>query len=375
MPLAASAGRTSRLDRRVLGRATLARQLLLQRADLSVPSTLEHLVGLQAQAPNSPYVGLWSRLRSFRAEELSRMIASREAVRVPLMRATIHLVTAGDFAALRPWVQPVLARSFAGQNFARQLTGVDLAAVTDAAVDLLAQASMTRAELGAALARQWPQRDPASLAYAVTYLLPVVQVPPRGIWGAQGGARWAPAESWTGRRQDDPAPEQLFRRYLGAFGPATVKDAQVWSGLTRLQEIADRLGPALRRFRGEDGQELLDLPDAPRPAPDVPAPPRFLPEYDNVLLSHADRGRIVRGNRRIPLPAGPGGAAGTLLLDGMFQGVWRVARSDRKATLRIKTFCSLSRSSAQAVADEGLRMLTFIAPQHDPHVDLAKTGP
>jgi hypothetical protein len=199
----------------------------------------------------------------------------------------------------------------------------------------------------------------------------VVQVPPRGLWGVTGAARWAPAESWTGRgpRPADPGP--LFLRYLGAFGPATVRDAQTWSGLTRLQEVADRLEPAVRRFRDESGRELLDLPDARRPSPDTPAPPRFLPEYDNVLLSHADRSRIIAGRRRVPLPPGNGGARGTLLVDGMFSGTWSCVRSAGTATLRIETFSPLTVAAAQAVTDEGARLLAFIAPRSDPEVVLA----
>jgi winged helix DNA-binding protein len=360
------------LGRRALGRATLARQLLLGRARLPVPDALEHLVGLQAQAPDAPYVGLWSRLDGFDAAELAQALAGRDAVRVRLMRATIHLVTAADCTVLRPWVQPVLDRAFAGQAFASELAGLDIGDVLSAAAALLAHEPMTGAELRRALASRWPGRDPASLGYAVTYLLPVVQVPPRGIWGSRGPARWAAAEPWLGRGLvQQPDPGQLLVRYLAAFGPATVADAQTWSGLTRLAEVADRLGPALRRFRDEDGRELLDLPDAPRPSPDTPAPPRFLPEYDNVLLSHADRSRIVPANRAIPLPPGNGGTRGTLLAGGMLAGTWRITRSSGKATLRIDPFAPLSTPDADAVTDEGIRLLAFVAPQADPDIVLA----
>jgi hypothetical protein len=360
------------LSRRALGRATLARQLLLDRASLPVPRVLEHLVGLQAQAPDAPYVGLWSRLAGFEATELARALTERDAVRVRLMRATVHLVTADDCTVLRPWVQPVLDRCFAGQAFARQLAGVDIGEVIAAAAALLTQAPMTGAELRRALGRRWLGRDPAALGYAVTYLLPVVQVPPRGIWGDRGPARWASAEAWLGRSLDGrPDPGRLFARYLAAFGPATVRDVQVWSGLTRLAEVADRLGPALRRFRGEAGQELLDLPGAPRPGPDTPAPPRFLPEYDNVLLSHADRSRIVPGNRAIPLPPGNGGTRGTLLADGMFQGTWEITRSGQRATLAVQTFAQLSAPDVAAVTDEGVGLLAFVAPGSAPDVVLA----
>ena len=359
------------LGRRALNRATLARQLLLDRACLPVPDALEHLVGLQAQAPDAPYVGLWSRLGEFRSGALARAIEERDAVRVPLMRATVHLVTAADCVLLRPWLQPVFERAFAGQAFARQLGGADPGDVINVAAGLLTAAAMTRAELGTALAGHWPEGDPRALAYAATYLLPVVQVPPRGIWGVTAPARWTLAESWIGRGPGPAAPGQLVMRYLSAFGPGTVGDMQTWSGLTRLQEVADRLGPAVRRFRDESGRELLDLPHAPRPGPDTPAPPRFLPEYDNVLLSHADRSRIITGHRRVPLPPGNGGARGTLLVDGMFAGTSICVRSAGTATLRIETFSPLTGSAAQAVTGEGARLLAFIAPRYDPEVVLA----
>ena len=165
---------------------------------------------------------------------------------------------------------------------------------------------------------------------------------------------------------------------LGALGTAVfniaTKDAQTWSGLTRLAEVADRLGPALRRFRDDAGQELLDLPDAPRPGPEVPAPPRFLPEYDNVLLSHADRSRIVTGGRPIPLPPGFGGTRGTLLVDGMFQGTWQITRSGQRATLRIETFARPAGTDAGAVTEEGARLLAFAAAGADPDVVLSAAG-
>src|SRR6266511_3285137 len=224
------------LGPRALNRATLDRQLLLRRAANSVRDAVEHLVGMQAQAPLAPYVGLWSRLRDFRADGLAGLIVSRRAVRAPLMRATVHLVTARDALALRPLVRPAHARTFA-QAFGRDLAGLDREALLAAARDLLDEAPRTRAELG--------------------LLLPVVQVPPRGVWGTTGPAALAPLESWLGRPVDaDPAPDPVVLRYLGAFGPATVRDVQAWSGLTRLREVVERLRPRLRTFRDEAGAEL-----------------------------------------------------------------------------------------------------------------------
>jgi len=359
------------LSPRELNRATLDRQMLLDRTRKKVPAALEHLVGMQAQAPDAPYVGLWTRLEDFRPSDLAELIEAREAVRAPLMRATVHLVTAADCATLRPWVQPVQELTFASQPFARKLKGTDLTEVIAEGQALLEDNPMTRPELGKALAKRWPDRDPSSLAYAVTFLLPVVQVPPRGVWGKRGPARLAAARDWTGRPHDgEPDPGPLILRYLGAFGPATTADVQAWSGLTRLREVTDQLGRRVRRFRDEGGRELLDLPRAPRPGPEIPAPPRFLPEYDNLLFSHADRSRVITGKRAVPLPPGNGAAQGTLLVDGLFAGTWRTAITKSQAQLQVTTFAKLTKTDADAVTAEGLRLLAFLAPGDDPDVVL-----
>jgi len=355
------------LGLRALNRATLARQLLLGRAEMTAAEAIEHLVGMQAQAPEAPYVGLWTRLSGFHATELAELITSRRAVRLPLMRATVHLVTARDCAALRPWVQVVLERSFSSQAFARNLAGLDMAAVTAAGRALLDERPRTRAEIGRLLATRWPDRDPTSLAHAITYLVPVVQVPPRAVWGTGGPAALTAAESWIGRPLDrDVSPDALVLRYLAAYGPATVRDVQTWSGLTRLSEVTERLRPRLRTFRTEQGSEVYDLPDAPRPDPDTPAPPRFLPAYDNVLLSLADRARLIPDARPVPLPAGNGARSGTLLVDGLFRGTWKITRHQDNATVHVEPFEPLPDHGT--ITEEARRLLAFAAsdaPDHD----------
>lgn len=366
------------LTEQALNRATLARQMLLARQELPAATALTRLAGMQAQAPDAPYVGLWSRLAGFRTAELAGLVSTRQAVRIPLMRTTIHLVTADDALMLHPLTRPVHARAFASNAFARNIAGVDWDALRAAGRSLLAEKPRTRAELAPLLAARWPGFDPTSLAYGVTYLEPVVQVPPRGLWGQAGPAAWAPAEAWIGRPFDPaPSPERLVLRYLAAFGPATVADIQAWSGLTRLGEITERLRPGLCVFTGPGGAELLDLPDAPRPDPDTPAPPRFLPEYDNLLLSHADRGRVNPGGHPVPLYPGNGGRCGMLLLDGRFRGTWRITAGGRRnaakdtATLLIQPFAALPGADEAALTEEGTALLGFAAAQaarHEVHV-------
>jgi hypothetical protein len=339
------------LSLRALNRALLERQLLLRRSRLSAEEAIEHLVGMQAQVPTTPYLGLWTRLEGFRPEELSELIETRAAVRIALQRSTIHLVTARDCLAIRPVVQPVL------DAFPKRLSGLDGAGLAAAGRALVEEQPRTFAELGTLLAATW-DREPADLANAVRALVPLVQVPPRGLWGRSGQARHTSAEAWLGRPlESGTEPDGLVLRYLAAFGPATVRDAQVWSGLTRLREVVERLRPVLRSFRDEHGAELFDLPAAPRPDPDTPAPPRFLPEFDNVLLSHADRTRIVADEHRKLIFAGNGiGAA--FLVDGFVRGTWKLDRDT--ATVAVEPFEPLSKADRVAVSDEGERLAAFL---------------
>lgn len=350
------------LGNRALNRALLARQMLLRRRRMAPAEAIERVVGMQAQNPLDPYVALWSRLDPFRPQRLAALIEKRKAVRTWLMRATIHLVTARDCRTLGPIMATVLARTFAGTQFRRNLEGVDLEALVEAGRRLLEERPRTRSELGARLAERWPGRDPVSLAAAVAYLSPVVQVPPRGVWGRSGQATLASANAWLGRAA---APrlslDEVVLRYLGAFGPAGGNDARTWSGLGGLREVFERLRPGLRTFRDDQGQELFDLPRAPRPAPDVPAPPRFLPQFDNVFLSHVDRGRIIADDYRRALLQGAGFPA-AVLVDGFVRATWKLERDAGTASLLIVPGEPMPKAARDAVSAEGSRFLEFAAP-------------
>ena len=351
------------LSLRALNRATLERQLLLRRSAMSPLEAVEHLVGLQAQVPLNPYTALWSRLEGFRPEALAELLVERRVVRIAVMRSTIHLVSADDCLVLRPLVQPVLDGELARHpEHAPALRGVDLGPVLADAAALLAERPRTGPELRSALAERYPQHSAAALAYACRNLLALVQVPPRGVWGRTAQVTSTTAEAWLGRPlAARPSIDDVVLRYLAAFGPAAAADVAAWSRLTGLREAVDRLRPKLRAFRDERGRELVDLPDAPRPDPATPAPPRFLPEYDNLLLSHADRSRFLSDDRRRALARTAGPVHGSVLHDGLVCGLWRLERAAGDATLVVSHVERLSRKAIAAIAAEGRRLLRLIA--------------
>jgi DNA glycosylase AlkZ-like len=361
---------TDVLNLRALNRALLARQMLLRRAPLpagpgragAVAGMVEHLAGLQAQAPFPPYYGLWCRLAGFRPDDLAGLLLTRQVVRIALMRSTIHLVSARDCLTFRPLIQPVLDRSLPA-IFGKRLGGLDTGALARAGRALVDAEPRTFGELGGLLQPDWPGHTATALAQGIRALVPLVQVPPRAVWGAAGLARHTSAQSWLGRSLDPgPSLDLLVTRYLAAFGPATAADVQAWSGLTRLGAVLERLRPGLRTFRDERGKELFDLPDAPRPAPGTPAPVRLVAEFDNLVLSHADRTRVVSDANRQRLYTRNGIFPGTVLVDGFVAGAWRITSSRGSAVLTAEMFGPVPREDRDAITTEAQRLLGFAAP-------------
>jgi hypothetical protein len=364
------------LSPRQLNRTLLARQGLLERRETTAAVTIEHLVGMQGQEPLDPYVGLWTRIKGFAPAELAALVTDRAMVRGPLMRVTLHMATASDFLRVRPVLQPLMESRFRSSPFARELVGIDLHTVAAAGRELIEAQPRTRAELSRLLAERWPGRDPISLAYVVTHIVPVVQVPPRGVWGERGQPTWTTVESWLGQPlASEPDVGAIVRRYLAAFGPASVMDFQSWSGLSRVREIMQPMRSQLRTFHDASGTELFDLPDAPLADADIAAPVRFLPFYDNVLLGHADRTRIVPDEPRAPMFPGYNGNLGGMLVDGFLRGLWKIDREKDRATLAVELTKRLGKRHAAAVAAEGRRLLTFLHPEAEsPDVRITYRG-
>lgn len=350
------------ITERALNRAALARQLLLERSSLPVPAAVGRLLGLNAQDPHLPYLALWTRLEGFALADLTAAIEDRSVVRAPLLRATQHLVSAADFRLLRPQLAPLLRR--AQRNaFGSRTRGVDLDALVAAARELLADGHvLTRSDLGRRLAERFPGSDPTALGWSVQYLLPVIHPAPSGTWGVRGPTPYASAD-WLGA-DGEPTRDgmrEVVRRYLAAFGPATPADARVWSGLSGLREVFDDLRPELRVERDADGRELFDLPDAPRPAADTPAPVRFLPEFDGLLLAYHDRRRVMTDAVR-EVVCEVDIVAATVLVDGTVAATWSLTADRDTAALTVTPLRPLSAADRADVEAEGARLLRLAHP-------------
>lgn len=343
---------TTVLSRRQLNRALMARQLLASRVSMPALDALEHLVGLQAQEPLEPYTGLWSRLDGFRPGELVTLLEQRDAVRTPLMRGTLHLVSAADAVALRGLHQPMLTQRTMTM-WRRELAGADADELAAAARPLFEEAPRQAGEVARAIADRWPGVPPRALGDALNSLIDLVQVPPRGVWGRSGAARTTTYRAWLGRSPDTSAtPDEMVLRYLRAFGPAASADVRAWCGLTGLPAVIARLRPQLRTFRDERGRELLDVDDGPLPDPDTPQPPRFVPAFDNVVLGFDDRSRVIDDDHRGLSVAG----ARYVLVDGRVAATWTVT----DGRVRVTELVTLDPADRDDVEREGVALGEFL---------------
>ncbi|QFU90237.1 winged helix DNA-binding domain-containing protein [Amycolatopsis sp. YIM 10] len=351
---------TGVLTTRALNRATLARQLLLEHAELPALDAVTHLCGMQAQEPQEPFIGLFSRLRGFVPAELSELLTGRQVVRTHLMRRTVHLVTAADLLAWRARHDAMLRQRVLGV-YRGELDGVDLADLAAAGRKVLADDEpRTMGELARAVADRWPEPGTRALGeMLIAALIPAVQLPPRGLWREKAGARYLPVASWLGREVEplpsddaDPVGQALVRRYLAAFGPAATADVRAWSGLAGLPAAVSALRDELVVFRDERGRELLDLPDAPRPGPDTPAPVRFLPAFDNAILGYHDRSRIIDDEHKGLSVAG----ARVVLVDGRVAATW----TDADGVVTVDPLRPFTRAERAAVDEQRQAVEAFL---------------
>jgi hypothetical protein len=345
-----------------LNRALLARQFLLERQKTTVPRVLSQLVGLQAQVARPPFVGLWTRIRDFHREHLLSALRSRKAVRLTAMRGTLHLMSARDAVALRGALQPMLSRGL-DAILGSRAAALDLEVLEATAREFFGRAPATFDALRKHLKQTHPRADERAMAFAIRMHLPLVQLPTDAPWGFPASADFTLADAWLGQpvRIEDAPAHELVKRYLAAFGPATPADAQTWSGLQGLRDVFEALRSRLVTFRDDRNRELFDLPAAPRPAEDTPAPVRFLPEFDNVLLSYADRSRVL-DERAGKLTTKNLLVPGTFLVDGFVAGTWKAERKPRLATLTLTPFQRVPRAFAADLHKEGRALLEFLEP-------------
>jgi hypothetical protein len=351
------------LTTRDLNRALLARHGLLERESTPIVGIVERLAGMQAQEPWLPFVGLWSRLTSLDRAAVIEAVTDRALVRATAQRGTLHLLSADDYRRFRPTLQPALSRGFRSVA-AKRAANIPVDAVAAATRAILAAGPLTFTQIRRALADRYPDIDHRVLGYCARMHVALIEVPGgSGAWGWPADPPFALADTWLGVAAEQPPDRRvLVRRYLAAYGPASARDVQVWSGLTGLGSVVDELREELVVFRGPDGSQLVDVPDAPRPGGAAAAPVRLLPGWDTTLLAHHDRQRIVPAAAR-PLVFTAGlRVQPTFLVDGFVAGTWRITRTSREATLTLTAHSALAAADHDALLAEADALLVFTDP-------------
>ncbi|MCB2213538.1 winged helix DNA-binding domain-containing protein [bacterium] len=356
------------LTTRELNRALLARQLLLERTTISPLGAVNQLAGLQAQIARPPFVALWSRLKNFSRDDLYTLITSKQVVRATWLRATIHLVSTSDFLTFRQTLQPVLSKAL-GSIARKELDGVDFAEIVAGARDLLGDNHLPFAEIRPLLQERFPDTNHRMLGYLVRTHLPLVMVPSEDRWAWHAKAGFAVADRWLDAEiyPAEHLPE-LVKRYLAAFGPATPGDMQTWSGLQGLKPIFEQLDDELVTFKDERKRALYDLPDAPRPPAETKVPVRYLANFDNAILGHQDRTRIVADEHRKGLVSKNLMVPATFLVDGFVAGTWKTDVKRKVATLTLTPFGKLTKTTQKQLEREGKKLLRWVEPEAKDYV-------
>ena len=349
---------------RELNRWTLARQHLLDRVPLSPAAAVEHLAGMQAQNPSAPYIGLWSRLAGFDVGDLEDALQSRSVVKTTVMRGTLHLVAASRLAAYR---QATGSGYYDGTRRLLDGLGVDLDAVRARVAAQVSERPRSRTEVFRLVAEQVPEPHPQwltdrpSAVAAVSVTTDLVNAPTDALFGTVAKSRYEVLRTPPADPAD--ASRQVAAEYLGAYGPATPADLASWSGRPA-RDFAPALASLdLVRFRAEDGRTLVDLASSPRPAADTPAPVRFLPVWDGVLLAHVRRERMLTDDHRKLVIAKNGDVAPTFLVDGFVAGTWNTAPRSAPAGMTLRPLVRLSAPQRRAVAAEARHLLTWLRPE------------
>ncbi|MGW4241662.1 winged helix DNA-binding domain-containing protein [Nocardia sp. NPDC004722] len=352
------------LSLRTLNRTLLLRQKLNERVTMPAADLIHHLVAVQAQEPNWPYIGLWTRLADFRHDDLASLLRDRTVVRATMIRRTVHLATAADYRWLYPTVRPDIERTLRSFYLRDATAGLDIAEFASTARQLLTGRTLPRRELGKLLAERFPGRESGHLVHALGVIHPLLHDDAAGTWGSWYGRSVSVslAEEWLNAPlSDSPTPETLIRRYLAAYGPATTADIQEFAGVTRLSEVMTRLRPELRTYTDDSGRTLYDLPEAPIADPDLPAPIRFLPAFDNSCLAHRDRTRIISTPDRARIAKTASGGIPFYLVDGFVHGRWDLEGS----TIRVTPWHPLTKSTEAAVRAEAEQLLPVISPSEE----------
>ena len=353
-----------------LNRAVLARQRLLERSVEPVVAAVEGIAGLQAQEPASPYIGLWSRLTTFDAAALDTAFRDRRVVKATFVRATLHAVSRNDYRAIFPAVLPMLRRLTRRERGGGP--GEDQLARLATAALAFADRPRSNVDLREHVAEFADGLAPDDALWWVRRHVPFVHVPSDVAWSFGRRPSLIAAGAWLegdAFEQEERALERLVRRYLGAFGPATAADIAAWSGLPvgRFRPAIATIdaGGELRRFSGERGRDLLDLAGAPLPDAETPAPVRFLPMWDSLVLAHADRTRVISDDHRRVVVGSNGDTLPTFLVDGRVAGLWwaePAGRGGQPPRIVLEPFGRLRAADRRALEAEGERLAAFVAP-------------